>query len=59
MTKWMAEGGFKDIPAFDVAVLPGEQKTDYLAIEYNPRYNGASYPILIASKLGINAWESG
>lgn len=51
-------GGFKDIPAFDVTVLPGEQKTDYLAIECNPRYNGASYPILIASKLAFNAWES-
>lgn len=54
----MAERGFKDIPAFDVAVLPGEQKTDYLAIECKPRYNGASYPIPIASELGINACGS-
>ncbi|MEW8525896.1 MAG: ATP-grasp domain-containing protein [Candidatus Thiodiazotropha endolucinida] len=58
MANWMAERGFKDILAFDVAVLPGEQKTDYLAIECNPRFNGASYPTLIALKLGINTWES-
>jgi hypothetical protein len=58
MAEWMAERGFKDILAFDVAVLPGNEKTEYLAIECNPRYNGASYPTLIAMKLGIDEWES-
>lgn len=58
MAEWMAERGFKDILAFDVAVLQQEQKIEYLAIECNPRYNGASYPTLIAMKCGIDEWES-
>ncbi|MES9835889.1 MAG: ATP-grasp domain-containing protein [Candidatus Thiodiazotropha sp.] len=58
MAAWMAEKGFKDILAFDVAVLQTETGTDYLAIECNPRYNGASYPTLIAMKCGIEEWES-
>lgn len=58
MAQWMAERGFKDILAFDVAVLPGRERQEYLAIECNPRYNGASYPTLIAMKLNIGEWES-
>lgn len=58
MAEWMAERGFKDILAFDVAVLQQERKTEYLAIECNPRYNGASYPTLIAMKCAIDEWES-
>jgi hypothetical protein len=58
MAQWMAQRGFKDILAFDVAVLPGEESPEYLAIECNPRYNGASYPTLIAVKLNIGEWES-
>jgi hypothetical protein len=58
MARWMAQRGFKDILAFDVAVLPQDGKTAYLAIECNPRYNGASYPTLIALKLAIDEWES-
>jgi hypothetical protein len=58
MAEWLAERGFKDILAFDIAVLPGNEKTEYLAIECNPRYNGASYPTLIALKLAIDEWES-
>jgi hypothetical protein len=58
MAQWMAERGFKDILAFDVAVAPGEEKPQFLAIECNPRYNGASYPTLIAIKLNIGEWES-
>ncbi|MES9992998.1 MAG: ATP-grasp domain-containing protein [Candidatus Thiodiazotropha sp.] len=58
MAAWMAKKGFKDILAFDVAVLQGEKSPEYLAIECNPRYNGASYPTLIALKYGIDEWES-
>ncbi len=57
MAEWMAQGGFKDILAFDVAVLQHEPDIEYLAIECNPRYNGASYPTLIALKCGIHEWE--
>jgi carbamoylphosphate synthase large subunit len=58
MAQWMAQRGFKDILAFDVAVLEGDMGPEYLAIECNPRYNGASYPTLIAMKLNIGEWES-
>lgn len=58
MAAWMAEKGFKDILAFDVAVLLGEKSPEYLAIECNPRFNGASYPTLIALKCAIKEWES-
>lgn len=57
MAEWMAQKGFKDILAFDVAVLQHEGDIEYLAIECNPRYNGASYPTLIALKFGIGEWE--
>ncbi|MES9834077.1 MAG: ATP-grasp domain-containing protein [Candidatus Thiodiazotropha sp. DIVDIV] len=58
MAEWMAERGFKDILAFDVAIQHGNNEVKSLAIECNPRYNGASYPTLIAMKLDINEWES-
>ncbi|MBK5968440.1 MULTISPECIES: ATP-grasp domain-containing protein [Thiorhodovibrio] len=29
---------------------------EYLAIECNPRFNGASYPTLVADKLGVSEW---
>ncbi len=45
--------GMKGIFAFDVAV--DEDNSMYM-IECNPRYNGATYPTKIASKLGINRW---
>jgi hypothetical protein len=58
MAEWMAEKGFKEVFAFDVAVIENEQGTNYLAIECNPRYNGASYPTAIARKLDIPEWEA-
>ncbi len=56
MAQWMAEQGFKDVFAFDVAVIDHPEGERYLAIECNPRYNGASYPTAIAMKLGIDEW---
>ncbi|MEN8167351.1 MAG: ATP-grasp domain-containing protein [Pseudomonadota bacterium] len=58
MAEWLAERDFKEIFAFDVAVI--EEGTDkrYLAIECNPRFNGASYPTAIALKLDIPEWEA-
>lgn len=58
MADWMAQKGMKDIFAFDVAVVEGETDTRYLAIECNPRFNGASYPTGIAKKLKLDSWAS-
>lgn len=56
MAEWMAKQGMKELFAFDVAVVA--TSTDYLAIECNPRFNGASYPMAIAHKLNIPSWTS-
>ncbi|MEO0377035.1 MAG: ATP-grasp domain-containing protein, partial [Cyanobacteria bacterium P01_A01_bin.17] len=57
MAQWMAKKGMKDVFAFDVAVDERENQPRYLAIECNPRFNGASYPTGIARKLGIKSWS--
>ena len=57
MAEWLVQQGMKGIFAFDVAVVK-ETDTRYLAIECNPRYNGASYPTGIANKLKIDSWMS-
>lgn len=56
MAAWMVQQGMKDIFAFDVAVVD-QGASPYLAIECNPRFNGASYPTGIAHKLGIQRWS--
>ena len=48
----------KGIFAFDVAVVQTEQGLRFPAIECNPRFNGASYPTLIAQKLNIPEWSA-
>lgn len=53
---WLAERGIKGIFALDVSVIENGESYDYAAIECNPRYNGASYPTIIANKLGIDQW---
>ncbi|NET35449.1 MAG: ATP-grasp domain-containing protein [Cyanothece sp. SIO1E1] len=58
MAKWMAKQGMKEIFAFDVAVIGEAANPQYLAIECNPRFNGASYPTGIAHKLNITHWTS-
>jgi hypothetical protein len=59
MAQWLLEHGMKGIFAFDVAVV---QTPDgglrFPAIECNPRFNGASYPTLIANKLGVRTWRA-
>lgn len=54
---WMALQGMKGIFAVDVAVVPNGDDVQFLAIECNPRYNGSSYPTLIAQRLGISQWS--
>ncbi len=58
MAKWMMQKGMKGIFAFDVAVVDKKDRTNYFAIECNPRFNGASYPTGIAQKLKLESWSS-
>ncbi|WPL19688.1 carbamoyl phosphate synthase-like protein [Thiorhodovibrio winogradskyi] len=56
LADWLGEIGMRGVFAFDLAVVEEPDGDDYLAIECNPRFNGASYPTLIAEKLGITDW---
>ena len=58
MAAWLDRNGMKGIFAFDVAVINTPYGPRFTAIECNPRYNGATYPTLIAQKLGINEWSA-
>ncbi|WP_416672953.1 ATP-grasp domain-containing protein [Egbenema bharatensis] len=58
MAEWLVAQGMKDLFAFDVAVIQTPTGYRYLAIECNPRFNGASYPTGIANKLKIPCWSS-
>ncbi|NNG13602.1 MAG: ATP-grasp domain-containing protein [Gammaproteobacteria bacterium] len=58
MAVWLKDHGMKDIFAFDVAVVETDNGLRFPAIECNPRFNGASYPTLIAQKLGIPEWTA-
>ncbi|MBW4629717.1 MAG: hypothetical protein KME49_30450 [Brasilonema octagenarum HA4186-MV1] len=58
IAEWITQRGIKEIFAFDVAVVEdATNETRYLAIECNPRFNGASYPTGIAKKLNIPSWS--
>ena len=56
MAQWLREHGIKGIFAFDVAVVDTPGGVCFKAIECNPRFNGASYPTVIAQKLDIPEW---
>lgn len=58
MAIWLREHGMKGIFAFDVAVVQTKNGLRFPAIECNPRFNGASYPSIIAQKLGIPEWSA-
>ena len=58
MAEWLVSRGMKGIFAFDVAFTQTEQGLRFPAIECNPRFNGASYPTLIAQKLNIPEWSA-
>lgn len=53
----LAEKGIKGIFAFDLAVAGSLLDPEYFALECNPRFNGSTYPAIIAGKLGIQAWS--
>lgn len=56
MADWLVTQGMRGLFAFDVAVLEPDAGREHLAIECNPRWNGASYPTMVARKLGIEHW---
>lgn len=56
MAQWLMDKGMKGVFGFDVAVVNDAYNPRFLAIECNPRYNGATYPTLIANKLGASKW---
>lgn len=58
MAQWLMEHGIKGIFAFDVAVIETGDGVRFSAIECNPRFNGASYPTVIAQKLDIPEWSA-
>ncbi|MGB5338109.1 MAG: ATP-grasp domain-containing protein [Gammaproteobacteria bacterium] len=58
MAVWLKDHGIKGIFAFDVAVMQTSSGLRFPAIECNPRYNGATYPALLAGKLGIPEWTA-
>lgn len=51
--------GLTDLFAFDVAAVENGNDVEYLVVECNPRWNGASYPTMITQKLDIRqSWSS-
>ena len=56
MAQWLVEKGMKGVFAFDVAVINETYQPKFLAIECNPRFNGASYPTIVANKLNAKQW---
>ncbi len=58
MALWLKDRGMKGIFAFDVAVAKGRDGIRFPAIECNPRFNGASYPTVIAQKLDVPEWSA-
>ena len=56
--EWIGHQGMKGIFAVDVAVVPEASGPRYVAIECNPRFNGSSYPTIVAQRLGIPEWSS-
>jgi hypothetical protein len=58
MALWLKERGMKGIFAFDLAVVATPDGVRYPAVECNPRFNGASYPTVIAQKLDIPEWSA-
>lgn len=58
MAQWLVERGMKGIFAFDVAVAQTERGLRFPVIECNPRFNGATYPTIIAQKLDIPEWTA-
>ncbi len=53
LAKYINYLGMKGVFAFDLAITENKQ---VFAIECNPRFNGSSYPSLVAKRLNIHKW---
>ncbi|NJN21791.1 MAG: ATP-grasp domain-containing protein [Leptolyngbya sp. RL_3_1] len=58
MAQWLVDKGIKGVFGIDVAVVETGDRVDYVSIECNPRFNGSSYPTIIAHRLNIQSWMS-
>jgi hypothetical protein len=58
MAKWLFSHGMRGILAFEVAVSKDACGTEYLPMACQPRFTDATYPMLIAKKLGIQRWQA-
>lgn len=58
MAYWLTERGMKGVFAFDVGVVETAGSVTFPVVECNPRFNGASYPTIIAQKLDIPEWSA-
>lgn len=58
MAYWLKDQGMKGVFAFDLAIVQTDRGLRFPAIECNPRFNGASYPTMIAQKLDIPEWSA-
>ena len=58
LADYLVSRGMRGIFAFDLALLGEGRKRPGSVLECNPRYNGATYPTLIAEKLGVASWFS-
>ncbi|OIN92986.1 MAG: hypothetical protein AUJ20_05645, partial [Comamonadaceae bacterium CG1_02_60_18] len=50
--------GMRGIFAFDVGVVESDFGDQFFVIECNPRINAATYPAMVAKKIGVNQWKS-
>jgi hypothetical protein len=58
MAEWLWEKGIRGVFAFDVGVIHASGGAEFVPIECNPRFNGASYPSGIACRLQLPEWIS-
>lgn len=55
LAQWAANAGIQGVFAFDVAATPDGE---FLPIECNPRWNGATYYSHVAEKLLVSNWQA-
>ncbi|MDO8369401.1 MAG: Mur ligase family protein [Candidatus Nitrotoga sp.] len=58
LAEYIQRQGMKGIFAFDVAVVNKDDSALFCVLECNPRFTGATYPTLIARKIGATHWST-
>ena len=56
MAQWLAAAGLRGVFDFDVSVVVDGNHFRFMPIGCNPRFNAATYPTLIAARLGPERW---